>query len=382
MLPGCLFAGCIGERSPPAPEEIELLIQNLKNPDGRDFYESRERLIDAGSLAVDPLILALEEDDNDFRFEVLDVLAAIGDEGAVDPLVLIVKDKDEDLELRAHALGTLGEIAATTGNERAMDSFTQLMEDEDVELHLKLTALETLGLNVLEVSVGSGDSSVEERVVELLVRSLRAENETVRSVAAIYLTEGGEKAVEPLIQVLNSDESESARTAAAGSLGSIGGDRAFEVLVNALETDESESVRGIAIHSLGSEYNEFNERAVEPLGNALRYDESAKVRKTAAETLANFGNEEAVDFLTETLEDENEALEVREASVFSLQAIYYNFGGEKAIDTLRRNRDCENETLRQTIEDVLSEIETGEIPKPLEEGNEPLEEVEEPLEEF
>ena len=84
----------------------------------RSYYE-------AGSLAVEPLIKALEEEDDiNLRFEILDVLSVIGDERAVDPLIQIVTDKDEDINFRAQAIQTLGLVAASTGSEKAMDTIS------------------------------------------------------------------------------------------------------------------------------------------------------------------------------------------------------------------------------------------------------------------
>jgi len=378
LLPGCLSGGCVGKSSPPTEEEIELLIQDLGSSKDPVRYEAREQLIEAGNLTVEPLIKALEEyeeDDTELRFEVLYILSIIGDEQAVDPLIRIVTDKEENLEFRVQALQTLGMIAASTGSEKAMDTFASILGDEDEELYLKISALETLELMTGEgLDTVTTNPAIYERSVEILLQSLQSENETVSWTAAMHLGGGGEEAVEPLVQVLKNDEREDMRVEAAGSLGKIGGDRAFKALVTALETDESEFVRWSAAYSLGII---GDERAVEPLGEALKRDESIEVRKTTVEALANYGNYEAIDLLKETLENENENIEVRKAAVSALRRINSNFGEEKAIEVLRRNSDCENETLRLMIADILYEVETGNIPEPIEE----IEEIEEPLEE-
>ncbi|MFP4057659.1 MAG: HEAT repeat domain-containing protein [Candidatus Brocadiia bacterium] len=153
-----------------------------------------------------------------------------------------------------------------------------------------------------------GDSfplRVEERVPEapagtrehIIYRFERMERTSPGKLAAESLARIGQRAAEPLIEVL-SDENEKVRQHAALALGGIKAAEAVPGLIPLLE-DEVGEVRAEAAKALG---RIGDRRAVEALIQALG-DPSSAVRKEAAWALGEIKDPRAVDALIERLGD-------------------------------------------------------------------------------
>ena len=67
---------------------------------------------------------------------------------------------------------------------------------------------------------------------------------------------------------------------AVSALESIGSEKAIEPLINTLTTDNESDVRRRAVNALGSI---GNEKAIEPLINTLTTDKESNVRRSAAD---------------------------------------------------------------------------------------------------
>jgi len=109
-----------------------------------------------------------------------------------------------------------------------------------------------------------------DKIIDLLINDLAAKESDVRGSAADALGEiGSEKAIEPLINALTTDNESEVRGSAASALGSIGSEKAIEPLINALSTANDSIVSLSAAFALGGI---GSEKAIEPLINALTTD--------------------------------------------------------------------------------------------------------------
>jgi HEAT repeat protein len=149
-----------------------------------------------------------------------------------------------------------------------------------------------------------------ERAAEALLVLLEHDSSTVRGYAANALGMIGDPhATDPLIAMLEWDESEWPRRTAARALGRLSNARAVEPLVRALAGDREYSVRAAvayALRPLG------DSRSVEPLLTALR-EESDQVRIAAASALETVPDPRAVEPLATALSDDHEYVRLHAA---------------------------------------------------------------------
>ncbi len=203
-------------------------------------------------------------------------LAMIGEQ-AVEPFIQALKEKDR--YVRREAAFALGEI----GDVRAVEPLIQSLEDEDLEVRFEAT-------DALE--------KIREPAVDLLLRALKVGNKDVRRLVAWILGEiGDSRAIKPLIQALN-DEDSDVQWRAAEALVKIG-EPAVEQLIKILK-DENGYIQWGAAETL----EKIGKPAVEALSQALK-DEEEGVRRDAAWALDAIGNARAVEPLIQALKDEN-----------------------------------------------------------------------------
>ena len=273
---------------------VEPLIQTLKDNKDCEFREkAAEALGEIGDArAVEPLILALKDEEGYGQGYAAEALGKVGDARAVEPLIQYLKDEEGDG--RGIAAGALGGI----GDARAVEPLIQALKDGN---HwLRGDVAEALG----EI----GDA----RAVEPLILALKDENECNRwNVAkaldkigwkpndiekAYYLiarkkwdqlVKLGEAAVEPSIWLLGSNY-EKTQDEAANVLEEIGDERAFEPLIQ-LSIKSASRHDGIdniyANSALGEIRRKIgDERAFEPLIHTLN-NKDMSVRREAAEAI-------------------------------------------------------------------------------------------------
>ena len=245
--------------------------------------------------AVEPLILALKDEDSDVRGNAVTALGNIGDSRAVGPLIQALKDKDGVVRRRAaYALGKFGDPGAVAPMIQALN---------DKDWVVRGNAADVLG--------GMGDP----RAVEPLIQALSDEEaETVYNVALALGKLGDARAAEPLVQVL-SHEDETARIKAALALGSMGDARGVEILIQALLTGDP-TTRREAAKALG---NTGDAAAVDTLIQALK-DPDQLVRRGAARALGAIGDARAVEPLTQMLE-KGQLTKTQEAAEEALRQI-------------------------------------------------------------
>ena len=180
-------------------------------------WKAAEALAKIGTPAVDALIEALEDPDDDVRWKAAIALGEIGDPRAVDPLIRILADPDRFVQSRAaQALGMIG--------APAVDSLTRALGEEEGDARWgAVLALEKIGdpRAVCALVKASGDPGGEvnpgavaaidamgDKGFTELLRVLKYQDRTVQRQAVRVIAElGREEAIAPLLQMLeNSDE--------------------------------------------------------------------------------------------------------------------------------------------------------------------------------
>jgi HEAT repeat protein len=92
---------------------MQKLIEELKNKQNPDRWQSVLALEKMGKPAVDYLVAALKDEDKWIRYTAADALGNIGDSDCVDHLIGLLSDQDQDVRFAtADALGRLGDPKA------------------------------------------------------------------------------------------------------------------------------------------------------------------------------------------------------------------------------------------------------------------------------
>lgn len=218
--------------------------------------------------AVESLIKALDDKDEEVRWKSTWALGNIRDRRAVEPLIYLLSDKS--WTVRRFAASALGKI----GDERAVESLIESLNDE--EWHVRKYAADALG------KIG------DERAVPSLMKTLHDEDGDVKWKAVVALGKMKSGAVEPLIELLKNEDWH-IRGTAAEALGRIGDKTAVKPLINILvgwSRDRNKYVRGRAAEALG---RIGDEQAFQPLTQALE-DPYIYVRVKSEEALKEMEN--------------------------------------------------------------------------------------------
>lgn len=265
------------------PRAIAPLIASLKaSPVGGPWSMASavaDALVRIGLLCVEPLIAALQDEDERVRYYVAKALV-IGDARATPLLIAALQDRDK--EVRCRAAQTLGAI----GDQRAVEPLIAALQDRD--RWVRTGAIEALG------EIG------DPRVVELLIAGLESEDLHVRRSAAKALGKIGDaRAVDSLIAALK-DADSFLRSEAIEALGEIGDARAVESLIAVLQAVDEHRIYSVA-KALG---RTGDARAVDPLIDVFRRGVAWPQHKYVREALAHVG-EPAVEPLLGALRDAN-----------------------------------------------------------------------------
>jgi HEAT repeat protein len=268
---------------------IDALIEALEDPDDDVRWNTAEALGNIGSeAAIDGLIKALEDPNGDVRWNAAEALGNIGSEAAIDGLIKALEDPDDNVRWRAaEALGKIG-------LEAAIDGLIKALEDSDYDV--RGNAAEALG------KIGS------EAAIDGLIKALKDPGDDARRNAAEALGKiGSEKAIPGLLKALE-DSDGYLRRKAAEALGNIGSETAIAGLLKALE-DSDVFVRWDAAKALGKI---GSETATAGLLKALK-DSNSDVRWNAAEALSNIATETAMTELIKCLKNPDFVTLAREA---------------------------------------------------------------------
>jgi len=290
-------------------KEINILINALKHEDSiirKNAAYILGNLRDP--LTVEPLIEVLNDEDADVRGEVVRTLGAIRDDRAIEPLIKTLNDEcreirgwaasaltkigfsavdpliaalDEDNNnIRMNATWALGHIENSA--EKAVAPITGVLDDDNDEV--RFYAAEALGIYM------------DKRTVLTLLDSLRNDHdESVRwkIIEALGFIKD-KRAVNPLTEAL-ANEDAGIRRKIVEVLGFLGDKGAIVELLNSLKYDEDPGVRWRAAESLRHLDEEL---AIGPLIVALN-DEDAGVKRKAVQLLGRIGDQRAIQPLTE-----------------------------------------------------------------------------------
>jgi HEAT repeat protein len=314
--------GALGEIG--GPQAVETLIRALGDPDWLVRELASEALAKIGESAAEPLIQALEYED-EVCWMAIETLGKIDDPRTVEPIIHALKDKDEQIRWAGWAaVEALDEI----GVQHVVEPLIQALQDKEEQV--RRTAVKALG------------KSSDSRAMATLIQALQDKNEQVRWAAAEALGRTNDPcAVKPLIQALQ-DKDEQVQWAATEALGEIGAQHVMEPLIQALQ-DKNEQVRRAAAEAL-SEIGA--QHAVEPLIQALQ-DKDEQVRWAVAEALGKTNDPRAVESLIQALQDKDE--QVRQAAAEALGKI----GAQHAVESLIRALQDKDEQVRRTVAEAL-----------------------------
>ncbi len=209
--------------------DVKGLLKALNHKDPLIRLNAETALNELATGDVQPIISAALASNADTCRRGMDALRKLGTAG-IEPIVSYVLQNEAPMG-RAELLGDLRDLR--TEVEETL--IAHLNDDEDLEV--RAAAAVTLG--------ELGDA----RAVQPLTAALEEDEVDVRVTAALALGQLGEaRAVEPLIAALQ-DEEVVVRAAAAHALGLLGDARAMEPLTAALE-DEDENVSDAAADAL------------------------------------------------------------------------------------------------------------------------------------
>lgn len=309
-----------------AAEAVDALAAAAESRDFFLAFPALDALTNIGDSRVAPRLVPLLEDEM-LRSPTADALGQLGDEEVVAPLAELLNTPGANAPMVASALAALydryeesyhegtyiadlarGAINAT-GVENLLDAIDRTgddlrplvlvlgwLEGEAVERALvRLIGQASARREVIESLVRYG-----ERVTELLIEQLSAEEVETRKAAVIALGRIGDPAAVPALVGAMTDDDE-LTVVAAGAMGKIGDRRAFDALLEMIgQPDASVRQASIAaINSLG--HPEMAGRAV-----ALLEDPNPHVRESAVKIAGYFGYAECTDLLLERCRDIDE----------------------------------------------------------------------------
>ncbi len=339
------------------PRALELFIPMLGDSVPVVAQEVVKAILIIGTDALDALVDALEIPSSIIKRYAATALGLLKDVRAVPPLIELLTNIN--WVVRKAAVNALGEL----NDKRALNALLTMLDDSREEVALSASkALTNIGTPavsgllayligrkknqyaVLALKDMKGDS------IKPLLNSLRHENAQIRSAvvkvldmidwkpakdeqgAAYWIAkqdwdksvEIGDKAVEPLIDVL-ADQEMWHRKAAAEHLGKLKDDKAVDYLIQSL-SDKYWNVREASMRSL----IKMGRKAVEPLINAMLTGNKTAFESIAS-TLATIGDKRAIAPLEYVLKDNRQF--VRQAAVKALEKM-------KALDSRRRCQSC------------------------------------------
>ena len=301
-----------------SPRAVDSLVSALEDPVRDVRVKAAGSLKKIGTHCTDALLQALQEGGDELRKEAARVLGDIKDLRAVPFLVKALGDPDE--KVRGRAANALEKIG-----EPAVEALQAALSSDDPNIRaLAASILTKMGLKPSELVSAEEGLSVE-RLEGARARELILEGKW-EEVATL-----GENAVEALLEAVE-DRDPEVRRGAAWALGVIRNPRVVDALVSLLG-DEDGSVRSGAAWALGVI---GDPRAVPSLVRSLE-DGNAEVRRKAAWALGEIGDEGAVDALVRVLEDEDQ--DVRRVSLLVLEKLGWKPTEEEEVRRLIAERE-------------------------------------------
>lgn len=222
-----------------------------------------QALVEIGKPAVQPLILALNDDKSNVREAAVETLGRIEDPVSVEPL--IQRLQDEDIGIRINIGNALAKIG-----KPAVPALVRMLTDAKTDV--RKTAAEILG------RIKDAES------VEPLVRLLKDDEFGVRFAAEYSLREFRELAIPPLLRALTSENS-TLRKGAASVLGHTRDSKATIPLCHMLKSQD----KGERISALEALEKIADRAAVEYIVPLLK-DKNNDIRRLSVSALGKIGD--------------------------------------------------------------------------------------------
>ncbi|MFH1102593.1 MAG: HEAT repeat domain-containing protein [Pseudomonadota bacterium] len=258
------------------------------------------------SRSVVWLVNALKEKNSPVPHLVPDALAKIGSP-AIMPLILLLDEKEEDIvRLAVISLGKIGQ------EEGVKPLIGKLAGSEPLTRRLTIEALVKTGrpsvIPLIEEIKFGGEAIQEECMKALasigapsvlpLIGELKGTDTRFRIIASDILSDIGAASVTPLIEAMR-DESSEIQDAAGEILAKIGSPAVLSLIAGLKEVESPMAVR--CASALG---NIRDERAVEPLLEAMKLDHLV-LRNESADALIKIGGPPVASLIREAFETES-----------------------------------------------------------------------------
>lgn len=256
----------------------KIILDAIKTVDNDGITKIMDILGKEGILALDHLIIRLNDPDAQIRKAVIEALGQLKDLRTLDLLLHRLGDSDAEVrEVTAKAL-------ANFGTPKILDVFISQLEHSD--WRIRKAAVE--GLSVMKTS----------KSLESLFKKINDPDSEVRKAVVTALGNlGNTKALTPLIRRLKDSHAE-VREAAAEALGNLGSPLAVEDILLCFH-DKVGKVREAAAIALGKL---GDEKTLEPLLE-IAEDSETDVRQAVAEALGNLHSSRTKQILLERLRE-------------------------------------------------------------------------------
>lgn len=330
----------------------KIIVDAIKTVDSEGIKRIIDVLGKEGSLALDHLILRLNDPEPQVRKVVIESLGKLRDSRTIDSLLHRLSDPDQEVrDTSAKALGNFG-------SPKVLELLISQLDNSD--WRVRKAAADGLGLlktskslEALFKKINDADSEVRKAVVTALgklgnikaqlplIRRLKDSHQEVREASAKALGElGSTLAVDELLACFN-DKVWKVREAAAISLGKLGDERALAPLLDAAD-DLDTDVRKAIAEALGSLHTPKTKQL---LLDRLQEPEWWK-KEVAAIALGKSGDAKILDSLLEGLDDPD--WRIRVAMVIGVKSLgISNTKVEEAL--MKRLHDPHEEVRRETI---------------------------------
>ena len=333
---------------------VQELEDGVSEGDWDKLCEAADKLVQMGESVIPALLSAFSDESKslELRCLIAELFSEIGDERAVEPLLAAATSAQQE-SLRVSSIIALGHFSD------AVEPLINLLREDESERIRKVAAF-SLG------AIGN------ESAVAPLVEALQDEDKWVRTDAVRALGDlEAATAVPSLIDKL-SDSDEYVRYTAAHTLGNLGAKESMQTLVDIMLSDTDFQTRKASSEALKKLVSPADEDMVPDLINAFK-DNDDVVRRNAAEALVKIGSSavsvllaaypdaesytkveiafalgqigdpQAIDLLTEVMEESERKTEALHAAVALYQLGVteetYNFAIEALFDEKEGTRE-------------------------------------------
>lgn len=366
------------------PKAIRILVNALKD----EYWVIRENVVEIfiklGERVIKPLIYFLKEESEDYFCYVERVFKELGDY-KLGPLIELLKNKDKEIRiLSAYALGKTGSYYAVKPllellgdrvwivRRSAAIALIQLGDKivNDLLKHINDISDDNVRYWIAEILGNIGEKAIEplitllksndkmlryyaaqamskirdERVVNALIEALQDKEWIVRNNVANSLIKLGHISLKPIMKSLMSQNEE--RRFWARKIIEIIGKYDLSKIANILINDMDSEMRYFAAYTLSLIGNESCQNEII---SAILNDPSEWVRKYSITALSKIKNKKSVDILIKVLYDSDEEIAYWAAKSFA------NLG-EIALDSLKELLEEDDKTIKDLVVMALGSI--------------------------